>query len=235
MPLPAGHILWLKADAGVLDASGNPCTDGVLAKTWADQDGNTNAVQATNLDQPTFHTNIQNGLPGLFFGAAPIGMATALNLVSPYSIFFVELPTTGGNTRSLASGSTNSLLSTARQDGNAVFVGALVSGTFLPVSANQVSLRIQSGSPQSSYFGNGVDLTQHATVNNDWGIFDMGASGMFGEPALSYLLEIVVYPTRVSDITRQAVESYFNAKWGTSGGGLPPSVRRSNIQKFWRN
>jgi len=56
-----GLELWFRADAGVLTD-----VDGVYQ--WNDQSGNArNATQATGSAKPALQTDIQNGLPGVYF------------------------------------------------------------------------------------------------------------------------------------------------------------------------
>ncbi len=68
-----GMAAWWEANSGVLDGSGNPCTDGVAVATWQDQSGNGwNAIQATSGNRPILKTAILNSLPVVrFVGATP--------------------------------------------------------------------------------------------------------------------------------------------------------------------
>jgi hypothetical protein len=65
----SGLQLWLKADAGALDASNNPITvDNTNVATWQDQSGNGyHVVQETDASRPKWRSasNGLNGLPGL--------------------------------------------------------------------------------------------------------------------------------------------------------------------------
>ncbi|MEZ6193752.1 MAG: hypothetical protein R3C45_21120 [Phycisphaerales bacterium] len=64
----SGAQVWLKADAGVLNASDLPAFHGEAVKTWQDQSGNANHVtQATAGQRPTFNTNVLNGMPAISF------------------------------------------------------------------------------------------------------------------------------------------------------------------------
>ncbi len=67
-----GPRLWLKADAGVRDASNNPAADGVAVQTWLDQSGNANNASAPAAgNRPTYRTSSHtiNGLPTVDFDA----------------------------------------------------------------------------------------------------------------------------------------------------------------------
>ena len=69
MMLPVSDAqVWLKADAGVLNASDLPASNGEAVKTWQDQSGNFNHVtQTTAARQPTFNTGVLNGMPAVSF------------------------------------------------------------------------------------------------------------------------------------------------------------------------
>ena len=60
--------LWLRADSGVLGASGQPVTNGAAATTWRDQSGNKReAVQVDANKQPVYIAQGPGGLPSLRF------------------------------------------------------------------------------------------------------------------------------------------------------------------------
>ena len=63
-----GAQVWLKADAGVLNASDLPAFHGEAVKTWQDQSGNGNDVtQDIATRQPAFNTGVLNGMPAISF------------------------------------------------------------------------------------------------------------------------------------------------------------------------
>ena len=64
----SGLALWLKADAGVLEAASDPAEDGDNVWRWEDQSGNGNhANQTTVADQPRYVENVLNDLPAIEF------------------------------------------------------------------------------------------------------------------------------------------------------------------------
>ena len=81
----SGLHLWLKADAGVLEAASDPAEDGDNVWRWEDQSGQSNhANQTTVADQPSYHTSVQNSLPVVRFASAStefldVAHAVALN------------------------------------------------------------------------------------------------------------------------------------------------------------
>jgi hypothetical protein len=58
-----GLMLWLKADVGVTQSSGN-------VSSWTDQSGNFTVTQATSGDQPTYVSSGINGKPALRFNGS---------------------------------------------------------------------------------------------------------------------------------------------------------------------
>ena len=73
----ANCVLWL-------DASQEAYAHGAAVPTWTDRSGSANnATQGTAANQPTFHTNIRNGLPGLLFDGTSDWMSLA---TSPFNI-----------------------------------------------------------------------------------------------------------------------------------------------------
>ena len=64
------HLLFhFKVDEGLLDANGNPATDGVDVQTWQDHSGNGYHLSPSYMTRrPTYQYNITtNGMPGLYF------------------------------------------------------------------------------------------------------------------------------------------------------------------------
>ncbi|MFN0018693.1 MAG: DUF1549 domain-containing protein [Pirellulaceae bacterium] len=60
--------LWLRADSGVLNSSGQPATNGAAVTTWRDQsDSKREAVQADANKQPVYIAQGTGGLPALRF------------------------------------------------------------------------------------------------------------------------------------------------------------------------
>lgn len=82
----SGLSLWLKSDTGIT-------LDGSLVTNWSDQSGNGNDAYVLNSgEEPTYQTNVINGLPIVSFDGAiqvlQIDSSSSLN-VSALSVFFV--------------------------------------------------------------------------------------------------------------------------------------------------
>ncbi|HEX2609214.1 MAG TPA: T9SS type A sorting domain-containing protein [Flavisolibacter sp.] len=89
VPIQSTHrILWLRADAGVLNASGNPAGDGERVATWLDQSGDATLhhfTQSVNNLRPTFIRNA-NGAPAIRFNAA--SNTALINNTDPFSSLY---------------------------------------------------------------------------------------------------------------------------------------------------
>ena len=72
--IPAGSLIWLKADAGVYtDAGITPAANGQTIQQWNDQSGNGyNVSQTTAVRKPTFIAAASDGKPALQFSGAQI-------------------------------------------------------------------------------------------------------------------------------------------------------------------
>lgn len=81
---------WLKADAGVLNPSSAPATDGQAVLQWNDQSTIlNNASQAITANQPIFRTGIINGNPVLrFSGNQFVDGSVAPGIVTNNSFYF---------------------------------------------------------------------------------------------------------------------------------------------------
>ncbi len=107
--------IWLKADTGILNTTGNPAMDGEAVKSWMDQSGNLNNLsQNTPLQQAIFHENSINGMPGLTFDGNNDLMITQLgNISAPISIFSVNLFNQIKDQTVIALGDANNLATTS--------------------------------------------------------------------------------------------------------------------------
>lgn len=99
MNVTASLALWLKADAGVLDATGSPITvDNTAVATWQDQSGNgRDATQSTSGNRPVWRSavNGQNGYPTVYFNGSTSQMAGPWATFDPLSIYIVFKWTSG--------------------------------------------------------------------------------------------------------------------------------------------
>jgi hypothetical protein len=237
MPSPvAGYSLWLKADAGVLDASNNPCTDGVAVATWQDQSGNGyDVTQATSGNRPVLKSSGINGLPSIrstSSGSGTIGqyLTNPINFASPCTIFIVaRLWSLADNAGRIFSGLNNNWLLgwwNAKQD--VMYAVGTVNLTGVSVTTNSILYSAVVGSSAATFWNDGTQVTsQSGTFPGPNRLQIGGGAGGAGpdEYSSADVGEILIYPSALSTGDRQSVESYLTAKWfGGSSGILVPNM-----------
>jgi hypothetical protein len=233
----AGLQLWLKSDAGVLDATDTPITaDNTQVKTWQDQSGNgLDAVQATGALQPVWRNaaNGINGNPAVYFSGDI--MATANLTAGAYTIFAVHKATLDGLIYE-RSASVNS------NDGEYLYthVNSTIAVRRTPPGSNAIVVRKE----YIPYWGIGnvTKVTCHqfdgtvagmilrvngseVTLNTDY-IYDpttvnvtnplyIGARAGVAAPITGFIAELIYYDSALTLADVLKVESYLIDKWGT--------------------
>ena len=213
-----GMSLWLRADVGVLDASGNPATDGVAVAAWKDQSGNGNdATQTSPSLKPTWRASIRNGNPACRF--------------TDSSYLNVSMPS-----RSLTGFYCAAVYQTpAYSQFHTVVVGL---NWYLAVGANsseynlylRTSMAAQNPNPINPLIGDWVllemvwDGSQSSWYNNQSLITSVSQAGIFAFDCTSIssyspygwagdITELLIYPSALSDADRQHNELYLNRKY----------------------
>jgi len=206
--------LWLKADAGVLDASGNPCTNGVAVATWKDQSGNGNdATKEAN--PPTFYASVLNGLGVVDFDGSQlldVGGLASDDSSRFFVINFIDL--TYSNNTIGQSGSPQYAFYPNRY----IYLQAYPSGvtSSLPLTQNQWLLAELITETANV---NRIRIWQNGFIGaTSSGSNSSPAAGQIGAYVGSYFLrgqiaEILVYPSALSDPDRIATENYLLNKW----------------------
>ena len=99
--IPAGSLIWLKADAGVYtDAGITPATNGQAVQQWNDQTVNGyNVSQTTAARKPTFVAVASDGKPALQFSGAQLMNSLSIVDWSATNVanFFIVCKTTSPN------------------------------------------------------------------------------------------------------------------------------------------
>lgn len=230
----AGLGLWLKADAGTLDDSSNPCTNGEGVATWQDQSGTGNdATQASDPNQPIYTTGAINGLPALLFDGLLSGMtwAGATGLTDTGGSIFVVLQSSnpsvtnaipffvgpsGGLGFQFVSG-TRTVLYSSGGFGDGSTTGSAEYWSWLGASSSS-TFRV-TGIPQTG--GGSGPFSAPSPGGN------IGADfGGFNWPG--YIAEILVYNSTLSLADLESVESYLATKWGLAVGLYPPTALTAN-------
>jgi hypothetical protein len=233
----SGLELWLKSDAGVLDASDNPITsDNTAVKTWQDQSGNgLHATQSNSSWQPVWRNaaNGINGNPAVYFSGDI--MATANLTAGVYTIFAVHKATFDGLIYE-RSASVNSY------DGEYLYThtNSTIAVRRTPPNSNSIVLRKEY---QSNWgIGNTNKITCHqfdgtidgmilrvngseVSLSHSY-IYDptttsatnplyIGARSGRVAPVTGYIAEILYYGSVLSASDIESVENYLTNKWGT--------------------
>lgn len=221
----AGLKWWLKADAGVLDASGNPCFDGGLANSWVDQSASgVNPVAPSSGARPTFVASAVNGKPGILCpGDQDYGFTTtAVAPLVPSAATMIAAFSMIGTTNNHTIVNTGPSDSYWRYHGDGNGYCGVLRGSRIETYPPSVALAAQIWSIRSSssdyvIFRNGTaDATKSASYSAGdrysigYNAYEAGSKSLHG-----YVLEICLYNTALSDTDRAKVESYLNAKYAT--------------------
>ena len=216
-PTP-GMSLWLKADAGVLNGSGNPASNGDVVATWQDQSGNGNNGTSSGSLQPTYATNALNRNPVVAFNLSQITLPN-LGLTSDFSIFMVRQQT------SVA------IYPIPWEFTNAYYVHCPY-GTSSSFCQWRPSVRTNPNVNTTSYYvldwietGSECDLYNNGTLTAQYtggSAPNLSGAGMWlGDDALhngtgivGNTAEFIVYPTALSTANRQQTENYLLGKYG---------------------
>jgi hypothetical protein len=202
-----GCQIWLDAN----QITGLSDSDAVT--TWEDKSGNGNDfTQGVTLEQPSYQTNIQNGLPAVFFDTATAdGMIGTSSVAAPCTVFVVySYESASSANRRAVQGANNWLIgpySNTHQYYNGGFIAgpSVTQGVFVYARAEQTSTNGYfwvDGSSQGSNSGTTAP-----------GVFHLGAEGAFSEPLDGYIGEVIVYNTQLSAANSASVESYLSGKW----------------------
>ena len=231
----AGLQLWLKSDAGLLDATDTPITaDNTQVKTWQDQSGNgLDAVQATGALQPVWRdaANGINGNPAVYFSGDI--MATANLTAGAYTIFAVHKATSHGLVyeRGISVNSTDGeylytsylyTIAARRTDGTAKISAKDYTSSW-GISGNTLTTCHQFDGTHAGHTlrvnGSAISLVSKEAL--DPGTVDATAALYIGArsgtvaPITGFIAEIIYYNSDLPLADVLKVESYLIDKWGT--------------------
>ncbi|MDB5035593.1 MAG: Beta-lactamase protein [Chlorobi bacterium] len=208
---PAGSILWLRADYGVL-ATGGKVT------TWRDASGFGNdARQDIPEQRPTQVSKGANGLPVIRFnGANHMVGASVFPVRADYSLTFVVKINNFGATNNIVSGNSH-----AHWLGGDRYPKVLHGGNFntqavstvgLTPSFNVVTMTYRESGQHAAIYVNGIFAGENVTGPNVDSTLYLGAFAtqnyMNGD-----LAEVLLYKRELSDQDRVALERYLIAKY----------------------
>lgn len=214
--------VWLKADAGTYQDSARTTlavADGDPVGGWVDQSGaGSHASQLTSTKRPLLKLATINGLPSLLFDAVDDGLATALALPAPYTIFVVEQCQAAGTTqRTVSAVGVNRIMSGARTGGIVCYTGVVVANSTVARAALASGVNTLNVSSTATAFRmDGVDKTTgNGTTHNDWGTLSLGWESTGTEPANARVGEVIAYTRSLTLAEMQTIEAYLKARWGT--------------------
>lgn len=199
---------------GWYDASAlPPQTDGTaITPTWTDRVGNVGTISGAG---PTYNTNVQNGLPGAYFGTGQglnslVGTAGAHDFT--YAAVVKITDTTTGGFRDLWQGNSEYFSVTALNGfwTNYGGGGAIITGSALAAGARILTVTLDAGTLQT-FYENGTSVGSVTPIRNP-GAIGFGVAG-FNDPFFGWLLEICMYD-RVLDSTELSdLHDYLTDKW----------------------
>jgi len=230
-----GLVLWLETT--MPDSFNNyEAADGVQVSTWYDISNSkttaVNAVQSTTARQPTYTSNIINGLPALnFVSSSSSNMSVANgfdNNADTVTIFLVWQPTLDPSTEMdllekwTGSGSypytlrSTSTYSFQSYDGS--LTPAVTSSTSREYGvANLVAVRkIKQGSMQMWVNGTseGGAVTDTTDISANSSALFIGSRNNSSNFMDGYIGEIIIFERALNDQEIGDVETYLGAKWG---------------------
>lgn len=234
-PLNYNPLCYHTADAGAYQTGSlsSPCNgDGQAVQLLLDQTGNGLHLWSPNFGngtsvQPSYQTNVQNGLPGILFNGVDDYMFLWLNIFGsipqPYTVYMVV------RTGSAGSGQTNFMGINDGAGGGVCW--ASFNQLFLAASGTQTGLGPTLNN-NTAHVICGVFNGASSKWNADGGTYSTGTIGaaavggqirigaaLLGNPASAYaqfyLLAWMILPYIPTTDQDTAIQDGFKAKWGT--------------------
>lgn len=228
--------LWFEADDTALNSSDAPAGNNDGVKTWTDKSGSGNTLtQGTSSKRPTFQTNVQNGLPAVYFdGIDDVMWKTSPSgvLVSRQTYLYVVKFNSSGDIRYISAAgftvgvgrgfinrrlSSNVIAATLENIANvATTVDTFNSGSGFVA----ICVRHGTGVPiyNAKIFLNGGDTTDTGNTNSTFsstGDFALGADSVDGtySPFKGWLLRFQMWDIVLEDEDVATLFSQANSKW----------------------
>lgn len=235
----ANNVLWLKANAGTSSTTNN-----TRISSWNDQSGNAiNVTQTVAVQQPSFATNVINGMPAIQFDNTPttndklIGPdSPSLDNTSGYSFFNVVRPqNVDNNARVIVSKRTTVGVDQSFMlfffTGSRYYVDLQGTGdrfsaaTTYTANNNYILNTFYNGTLAAanrakSYTGETLEITATETntliPNNNSPILIGTTDATDPRPFGGYIAEVIVYTVTVNDAERIIVNNYLSSKYNIS-------------------
>lgn len=216
-------IAWLSATN--ITNGGTEPSNGDLISEWADLTGAaTNAIETNTANQPTYETNVQNGLPAVRFNNLDRGLEGTFVRANNGGLTIFLVGKFNGTARRAffefyQQGSPTSGASSRRGFFFTYGFGTASTNYNLDNTQFNVWTAYDTGF-QSSLWENGVNL--YTDINNHFGRTDFLGNGVYvlgddqtgGDRLDGYICEFLVFDRALTAGETSQIETYLNNKWG---------------------
>ncbi|MCB8998500.1 MAG: T9SS type B sorting domain-containing protein [Bacteroidales bacterium] len=218
------NVVWLRADAGILNASDLPAVNGEAVKTWKDNSGNlNNLVQNTATDRPLLNTTGLNSMPELVFDGAGDRFFREIGSISaPLMVYTIASFSSNANQSLLSVGDANitntfSISRDASQNYYS-FTGAARTGPALSISTPYLIRAYHASSAPFHRLKLGITsqtVTDYSApaLSTD-GSFNMGANRLGAETFNGKVSEVILYNKALNTAQERIVNNYLSSKYG---------------------
>lgn len=232
----SGLHAWYKGDAGVLNSSDVPASNGETVKTWQDQSGNTrHATQGTDADRPLYVTSSSiNSKPALNFDGLTDYLKSTISVttttVTAFIVYRLDAITVASRVSSIVAA-----INADFNDSNSAILAYYASTTQVEGfrNPNDKSFKASLGAaPYNSIICSQWDSANHTLYYNsttgqssvasaegsfnavEWWIGGGRAGpGVLLTPVDCHIAEMILYTTSLTATDRNNVLGYLNSKY----------------------
>jgi hypothetical protein len=224
-PPVANPWAWYRADL-LLGEESLP-GDGTAVSEWQDISGNNrHATQGTGADQPTFETNVQNGLPVVRFVAASTHMLeTGVELTQPAVTMVAAVsPNDTAANKSIVQGSTATTGDAAffftSTEQITAYAGTARTDTGGSVSGFTVVAGVWNDASSWAYRGtDGTEVTG-TTGTRTFTNLQIGAGPTLSNPFDGDIGEIIIYASALSEANVNTIAAEMETRWAAQWDAL---------------
>jgi hypothetical protein len=214
-------ILWLDAEQEVLDANGNPASDGVNVDEWKDQSGCLcHATQPVDGVRPHFVLDGIGGKPAVRFTAANVErmILPLAESSGDFSMIVVANAITVGDYRYFIDSQTGRIVFAHGSSGTKVafYDGTAFRGTATPVTGEQLLTYVLKGTNSGAIYKDGVALD----TGLPYAAKALGGAarlcGDYSDTGANFnglIAEILLYKGALSDASRKLIRRYLSRKY----------------------
>ena len=186
--------------------------------TWNDKSATNKSLVNTLAGKPVYTTNVQNGLPGIYFSGSTTGISSnAFSIASPMTMFLVVRPTgwSTGTTQNITSmpGGVMEAQKTNGATSLLLYNGATLTGGSLVNNTPYIITMIGNGGSSSIQINNNTPTTGTAGSATASYVL-LGYHNSSGNYYVGYICELLIYSTNVASTNQILIQTYLNNKWG---------------------